>query len=139
MIDLTINGIREAQQKNLRAIAAMQPRGGLGAAIRAGALVGFRYMLAIIHVDTGTARAAQRLGFAEVGNAAFARIYTDPTAVNPRKNPKWESSRPAVYEVYEQARGGTHATYDRTVEEAGGDVVAAVAREIGRQIQAASE
>jgi hypothetical protein len=50
------------------------------------------------------------------------KIYIDPGSVSPRRTKR--KYRPAEYGIYENARGGEHAFYDRTVEEIGEQVKA---------------
>ena len=107
---LTIEGIQGAQQANLRAIAALRPSGALGQAIRGASLAAHRYAVAVTHVDTGALRASHRVHLRGLEGV----ISIDPAAVNPRSR-----KRPAEYGVYEHARGGSHAFYERTVAEAG--------------------
>ena len=109
-LDLTITGVQEAQRANLEAIAALRPGGAFGRAVVYATTAAHRYAVAITHVDTGALRASHRV---EVSGLR-GRIYIDPGAVNPRS-----AQRPAVYGPYEHARGGSHAFYQRVVEERG--------------------
>ena len=106
--DVTIKGLQQAMDANVRAIAALQPSGELGRAIRDVTVELARYKTAITHVDTGAYRASTRM---EVTNLR-GRIYIDPTAYNPR-------SRQLVtrYAPDEEARGGSHASFQRTLDE----------------------
>lgn len=110
---LSITGLQEAQFDNQKRIAALQPSGKLGEAIKEATLAAQRYAIQITHVWPilgGGLRASHRV---EV-KGLMGRIYIDPHAVNPR------GQMPAVYGFYENKRGGDHAFYDRTVEEFGG-------------------
>jgi hypothetical protein len=105
-INLTIKGLQEAQDRNLRLIAAMQPEGALGRAVQYATVEGFRYLTSVVHVDTGAYKAANRMAL----QAGAGRIYVDPGAHNPR------TRRPVVeYAPQEEARGGEHAAYARTL------------------------
>lgn len=104
-----IRGIQEAQRDNAKMVAAMQPNGGLGRAVQYGTIEGHRYAVAITHVDTGALRGSHRMDV----SGAHGRIYIDPASVNPRSG-----QRPSVYGPYEHARGGPHAFYQRTQDEA---------------------
>lgn len=104
-----IRGIQEAQRDNARMIAALRPDGGLGRAVQYGVIEAHRYTVTITHVDTGALRASHRM---EV-TGARGRIYIDPASVNPKTG-----QRPSRYGVYEHARGGVHAFYQRTQDEA---------------------
>lgn len=109
-VRLTIRGLQEAQDAINRAEAALAPSGGLGRAVQHVTAGAHRYAVTIAHVDTGAMRAAQR----HETRGTRGEVYTDPGAVNPRTK-----ERPADYIRYEEARGGSHAVYTRTVQEAG--------------------
>lgn len=109
-VDLSITGIQEAQRANLRAIAALKPDGALGAAIRFATVAAQRYASTITHIDTGSLKASHRVEMRGLSGV----VSIDPGAVNPRSR-----ARPAEYGAYEEARGGSHAFYGRTVKEAG--------------------
>ena len=120
---LSIEGIQEVQQRNLRRIAALQPEGKAGEAVRDAIIALHRYAVSITHVGIyngvggGSLRAAHRM---EVDGLA-GQIYIDRSARNPRSKTK-----PVEYGVYENARGGEHAFYDRTESEYGPQVIAKV-------------
>jgi hypothetical protein len=115
MPDISIQGIQEAQRDNLRMIRALEPGGALGQAVQATAIDAHRYTVSITHVDTGSLRASHRIDYSSMGSdEARANIYIDPGSVNPRSHAK-----PSVYGIGEEDRGGTHAFYDRTLEERG--------------------
>lgn len=124
-MDMTIKGIQEAQRWNLRAIAALRPSGALGQAIRWGTAAAHRYAVSITHVDTGALRASHRMA---VTNAQ-GKIYLDASAKNPRSG-----VRTAVYGPAEEARGGDHAFYRRTVNEAGPKIAQEMARMVAREV-----
>ena len=108
---LTITGIQKAQQNNLKRIHAVQPKGTLGKAIHGILVTAFRYAVTITHVDTGSYRASQRMEFKDKGDLSEGRIFVDPKSRNPRTGQK-----PVEYSIYEEARGGSHATYKRTID-----------------------
>jgi len=112
-VSLTITGIQEAQRANLEAVAALRPSGAFGRAVIYAATAAHRYAVAITHVDTGALRASHRI---EV-QGLRGRIYIDPGSANPRSGQK-----PVVYGPYEHARGGSHAFYQRVVDEKGGEI-----------------
>lgn len=112
-IKLTITGIQELQAWNIRAIAAMKPKGAFGQAIIWGTTEAHRYAVSITHVDTGALRASHRMAI----EGLQGRIYIDPNTRNPRTG-----ESPAEYGMEEHARGGSHAFYGRTIEEAGGRI-----------------
>ena len=109
MIHLSIEGIQEAQDANLRDIAAMGPSGALGEAVRFVTVGLHRHALIVTHVDTGALRGSHRM----LIDGGRAEIYIDPGSVNPK------GGRPAVYGPIEHERGGEHAFYDRAMYEAG--------------------
>ncbi len=122
---VTIKGIQEAQDDNLRRIAAFEPSGAAGRAIKEVAIDLHRYKVGIQHVDTGALRAGQQIRIERGGLRAV--LFTSESAVNPRSR-----QRPAVYGYYEEMRGGMHAAADRTVNErAEFAVSAAVSRFVG--------
>jgi hypothetical protein len=105
-----IRGLQEARSAVLRAIAALEPAGALGTAVRDATAATDRYAASITRVDTGAWRASHR---PEVDGLS-GRISLDPSATNPRSG-----TRPAVYGAIWEDRGGDHAVYARTVTEAG--------------------
>ena len=109
-VNMTITGLQEAQRANLQAVAALRPQGAFGRAVIYATTAGQRYAVGITHVDTGALRASHRV---EV-TGLRGRIYIDPSSVNPRSG-----ERPVVYGVEEHARGGSHAFYQRVVDEEG--------------------
>lgn len=108
MISLTIEGIREAQNANERAFHAIQPDTGLGRAVQVAAEHLHRYAINITHRDTTALAGSHRL---EMNARARAILSIDPETINPYGH------RPSEYGVYEHARGGSHAFYERTIEE----------------------
>ena len=122
---LTLKGLEAAQDVNKRRIGALQPSSDLGRAVQYAVLELQRYAKSITHIDT-SALQASHLG--EVYGTR-GRIYINPSAINPR------GQRPETYGPYEQARGGSHAFYDRTVDERGPGVI----DEVGRRIMFAVE
>lgn len=119
----TITGIQEAQRANLRALAAVKPSGELGRAVIYVLAKLHRYAVSITHVISGALRASHRTQYQEARDNALGLIYIDEGAVRPG------GGRPAIYGPIEEARGGSHAFYQRTVNEAGpGAVGEALAR-----------
>jgi hypothetical protein len=107
-VDVTIEGLQKLNDLNVRTIAALKPANALGRAIQYATVQGHRYLTQIVHVDTGAYRASNRM---EV-HGDRGRIYVDPGARNPRSG-----LRVADYAPEEEARGGSHAAYSRTVAE----------------------
>lgn len=113
-VSATITGIQEAQAQNLRRIAALQPSGAFGKAIRDATAEAHRYAVALTHVDTGALRASHRVEVTGVRG----RVSIDQGASNPRSG-----RRTAEYGGYEHARGGSHAFYERVVSEHGTEIL----------------
>jgi len=123
---VTIRGIQEAQDDNLRRIAMMRPNDAMGEMVRDVATALHRYKVGITHVDTGALRAGQQIRIERAG--ARAVLFTSENALNPRTG-----QRAAMYGVYEEERGGSHAAAQRTVDERAEPAVqAAVSRFLGR-------
>jgi len=137
---LSIQGIQEAQAATPPAIAALQPSGALGAAVKYATLAAHRYTVAVTHVGKyrvpkrilksgkrskaktryvggGALRASHR---AEV-HGLTGTIYIDPNTINPRRP---HGARPAEYGIYEHARGKGHDFYARVEREYGEKIVA---------------
>lgn len=129
-LNATLRGLQEAQDQNLRQIAALQPSGALGQAIREATAQLHRYAVAITHVwriKGGGLRASHRMEV--LGGGLGGRIYIDPAAVNPR------GQRPAEYGIYEHARGGEHAFYERAINERGEQIGDAAVRFVMRGLE----
>ena len=108
---ITIQGLQKAQDANNRLIAALKPSGAAGKATKAVLMGAHSRYVILTHVDTGALKAARRMKMDAQGLRGY--IYTDPNAVNPK------GKRPAEYDIYEQARGGSHAAADRLEAEHG--------------------
>jgi hypothetical protein len=121
----TIEGLQEIQKRNLKRIAAMKPGGAAEEAVRDAVVALHRYAVTITHVGKymrggnvvggGSLRASHRMDV----EGLEGKVYIDPGARNPLSKTK-----PREYGVYENARGGEHAFYDRTVDEYGPTVSA---------------
>lgn len=129
-LDVGIKGLQQAQAANLRMVAALRPDGARGQAVRDATAALHRYAVAITHVwryKGGGLRASHRMAFTDRGETG--RIYIDEGAVNPR------GERPGEYGPVEHARGGSHAFYQRTIDEAGPRIadqaVAFISRALG--------
>ena len=103
-------GIQEAQRDNNLLIAKLQPNGEVEQTIKDLIIGAHRHVIQITHVITGSLRASHRMEF----KGLRGRIYIDPTSVNPKTR-----NKPVDYGIVENARGGIHAFYDRTVDEYG--------------------
>ncbi len=107
---VTIRGLQEAQAANVRMMAELKPTGSMGRVLRDVVIDLHRYATAITHVDTGALRASHRMAI----RGLDGELYVEPGARNPRTGQKTEE-----YGEIEEARGGSHAFYTRTVNEEG--------------------
>ena len=108
---LTIQGLQEAQQDNLRMVAALQPRSGLGQAVHVATVYLHRAVVANTHVDTGSLRASHRMDFS-FGSEPEGVIHIDEAGKNPRSG-----QRTAIYGPAEENRGGEYEFYGMTFEQ----------------------
>jgi hypothetical protein len=114
-IKVTTKGVQEFQIANLAYIRALEPSGPMDEAVREGILALQRYQATITHVDTEALRGARRVRF--TNNAA--ELFTGHMARNPR------TGRAVLeYDQHEEDRGGSHANWQRTFNEAGPRVAA---------------
>lgn len=118
---LSIQGLQEAQQRNLKRIAALSPDGVLGRAVQWAAGEMHRHLTANTPWETGALRASRRITFTEDGDDVRAQIFDSRNAYNPRSN-----TPPAEYDVYLHARGfapglrgGIQASYPWTRQKYG--------------------
>lgn len=127
MSDITVRaqGVEQARQILQRAERAVTQRGALGIGIRKGLTLLRIYAGSITHRDTGTLSAGHLTQYA----SGRGYVYPSPYAINPK------SRKPAsYYGPFEEARGGSHAFYRRTVDATEDRVVDTVASEIARGI-----
>lgn len=117
-VKLTLEGIQEVQARNLRRIAALQANGAAGEAVKDALIALQRYAVQITHVGkytgAGALKNSHRINFE---GGMEGTVYIDPSSVSPRRGAS--KAKPVEYGIYENARGGEHAFYDRTVAEAG--------------------
>lgn len=109
---MDINGLQQAQRRNLERIRLLEPGGEYYKIIKEATIYAHRRAVAYTHVDTGALRASHRLEVATTGTPR-GEVYIDPAAVNPRSK-----NKPVEYGVIEQDRGGSHAFYTRAGQEA---------------------
>ena len=105
--ELSIEGLQALQAENARMVAALVDAEPVLQLVAADL---HRYAVSITHVDTGALRASHRMTI----YATSAEIYLDPSARNSRTG-----QLTAMYGPVEEARGGAHAFYARTVAERG--------------------
>lgn len=109
-LKVNVKGVQEFQVANLRYIRALEPTGVLDEAAREGIAALQRYQAGIAHVDTEALRGSRRVRFSR----NMAELFTSSTARNPR------SGVPVLqYDDPEEMRGGSHANWQRTFDEAG--------------------
>lgn len=124
-LHVTVAGIEAAQAAQFQLLAAVNPRGGLGRAVKVATEFVRDYAVAITHVQTGTLRASHRADFASgrllttfaaitIREEAMGRIYIDPSVRNPVTG-----QLPSEYGFAEHSKGGSHAFYYRAHQEAG--------------------
>ncbi len=119
--------IQRAQRDNNRRIAALRPAGGLGRAVQYALAQGQRAAVTLTHVDTGALRASHRM---QMEGGLRGRIFIDPAALNPRSG-----VHTAVYGPQEHGRGGSHAFYERVVNEHGRSIATAAGRGMAQELQ----
>lgn len=109
----TIEDIQKAMAENQRMIAMLQSGRFMPRPLAYALQAALRYTIDITHVDSGALKNAHR---GAVVSITRAEISIDPSAVGP-------NGRPFVYGEYEHYRGGSHAFYDRTIVEAGPEIL----------------
>ena len=114
---LSIEGIQEVQARNNRRIAALQPKGAAGEAARDAIIALHRYATQITHVGKYEGGGALKSSHRMEVDGTEGKVYIDHGSVSPRRTKR--RAKLVVYGVYENARGGEHAFYDRTVDEIG--------------------
>lgn len=117
---LSLEGIQEVQERNLRRIAALKPNGVAGEVVKDAIIILHRYAIQITHVGKYVGGGALKNSHRMEVDELEGKVYIDPKSVSPRRSRK--KYKPAIYGIYENARGGEHAFYDRTVDEIGQQV-----------------
>lgn len=102
---LTIKGLQQAQQANLKAITALSPDGGVSRVLQKMTAEVHSAAVKVTHVDTGALRASHRIDLKR--KATSGRIHISPTAKNRRTG-----ELVSRYAKAEHDRGGDHAFYD---------------------------
>lgn len=113
LADMTIEGLQEAQAAMNKLAAELQPRGAYGKAVQFVTVGAQAYAVKVAHVDTGAYRASIRQRV-ELTAEPRGLIYVDQSARNPRSGKLVRD-----YASVEEQRGGSHAAFARTVNEAG--------------------
>lgn len=122
---MNVEGLRNAQDALRRLERYVSGQEGMQRVIGDAAVRTHRYAVSITHVHTGALKSAHRVQFAR----NRAEIYIDPSARNEY------GEQPAEYGLREHARGGSHAFYSRTVDEAGPGILRQAAADIARYIR----
>lgn len=150
MIVATIENLQEFQRRNQEQIAALQPKGAMGEAVRIAASELQRYAISVTHAGRyiqsksgkwryaraheqgrggGALRASHRMAFAESGDTATATLSLDAGATNPLTG-----QRTALYGFYEHRRGGQHAFYARAINERGAEALSRAQAYLARKV-----
>lgn len=131
---LSIQGLQEAQRRNLRRISNLEPS-GLARHVRDAATQMHRWLTYYTPWDTGALRASRRITFND--SVPRAQIFTSRAAYNPRS-----STPPAEYDVYLHERGykpglrgGIQASYPYTMEQKGDGVLRNMANKIRMDVR----
>lgn len=114
---IKINWVERTQKilkAHLQIIESLKPSGPMGAMVKGGAVAAHAYAQKITHVDTGNLKASHRIDpNAERGPAWTAAAVLLGSSPHPRSGIPAEQ-----YGFYEHDRGGSHAFYERTAQEA---------------------
>jgi hypothetical protein len=129
---LSIEGIQEVMARNNRRIAALQPDGEGEAAVQEAVIALHRHAVSITHVGKYEGGGALKSSHRMEVNGLEGLVYIDPNSVSPRRSSRRQ--KPVIYGVFENARGGEHAFYDRTVAEIGGTVSNKASRRIAEAV-----
>ena len=109
---VTIEGLQEVQAANAKMIAELKPNGAMGRAVQHVTAAIHRYAISITHVDSGALRASERMTV-EFGGVARGVVFVDGNNRNP------SGTLVDDYALIEEARGGSHSYFGRTVRERG--------------------
>jgi hypothetical protein len=115
MFSIDIRGIQEAMDANIKLIESLEPSGAMGRAVQFMTVAAHRYAVDITHVDTGGLKSSHRMNL-DLGDVPRGEVFLDPGAVGP-------NGVPAYYGIFEHGRGGSHAFYDRVIDEAGERII----------------
>ena len=107
-----IGDIQKVMVFHRHMIEQIQPEGAYGKAIKRMTVMGHAYSMRVTHVDTGATKSAHRMELSRLEGS----IFLDPYAR------RGDGKAPAQYGPYEEARGGGHAFYNRTVREQGDQI-----------------
>lgn len=137
---ISVRGLQRVQLARMKMMMAINPRSGLGRAVRDATMLLFRYSVAITHVLTGTLRAshtvnfgAGRLATSRYG-ATFRREAVGHITIDPRARNPVTGERPVEYGPKEHAKRGSHAFYERTVRESGSAALSVAHRTMMKEL-----
>ncbi len=119
-IDAEVRGLEEAQARMVELLREIGAGGGLEAIIGRATLRAHRYATMIVHVDTGRLKNSLYPRVTGKGNDVYGVVGTN-----------------VVYAPIEEARGGGHAFFGRTVREEGPAIVEQVQRDVKRAVRRA--
>ena len=122
---VTIYGIQQVQADLNRLAATNRPDSVVAAAVAGATQAAHRYAVYVTHVDTGALKGAHTYTV----QGSRGEVYINPHV---RRS---DGRRPAQYGPYEHARGGSHAFYDRTVNEGMGSIEAAANAAVRRYLR----
>ena len=105
----TIQGLEKIQAARLKLLQDMQPSGALGKAVLYATTELYSGVKGRIHKDTGTYSAAQIVKVSGLVGQVYTGAYSNPKS----------GTAASVYGPYEEARGGSHATYSNTYQQDG--------------------
>ncbi len=103
--------IQAAQAHLNKILASLQPKSAYGRAIKVMWIAGSQYAEKVSHRDSGALQASHR--FEMYVDELGGQVFIDPSATTAK------GKKPSEYGPYEEARGGSHAFYERTEVEAG--------------------
>lgn len=119
-IQVEIEGLRETQEGLTRILQRVGAGPGMAAIMARATLRAHRYTSAIVHVDTGRLKNSLFPTVQKTRNTVYGIVGTN-----------------VVYAPYEHARGGSHAFFERTIDEEGVNIARQVERDIAREVNRA--
>lgn len=125
-LKVDVVGLQRLQAAHLQMMIAINPKGGLGKAVKEATLLLFRYSVTITHVLTGSLQASHTTNFG-AGSLVTSRFFggtirneaVGHITINPRSRNPVTGEKPVEYGPVEHDKGGSHAFYERTVRESG--------------------
>ena len=118
LVKVEVEGLKEAQDRLTRLAQRLGSGAGVEAIMARAMLRAHRYATMIVHVDTGRLK-----------NSLFPRLSRAPNTIYAVVGTN------VVYAPFEHARGGTHAFFQRTIDEEGAAIMAQVEADVAREVQ----